>query len=105
MVKDSPERFERIIELVSELCENDPIHERIVGGLDYLAKNLTTGLDERLKNRVLKVGAIKLLREANVASAYYAKGGDRIWAQGMLKVLNAGMRYKFHLKEEMGGSK
>lgn len=96
----SPDDFESTIGLVSELCEIDPIHERLVGGIFYLSQHLTgAGITEhRLRKRILALGPVKLLHAANEASYEFAAGGNRIWALGMLKLINKGLKitYKLH---------
>lgn len=100
MVRESPGCFENTMDLVAELCEKAPIHEQLVGGLFYLSKTLTTDItNPRLRKRILLIGAPALLKATRRASEYYIKGGNKVWAEGMLKTINSGLRNKFEFKE------
>lgn len=103
MEKESRADFERTVCLVSELCENSPIHEILFAGMFYLVRNLDTDIeDKRLRRRILLIGSDQLEKAAKKAAAYYVSGGPRVWALGMRDELNKGLRnpFKFKFGEE-----
>ena len=70
-------------------------------GFFYISKNLDTPIeDTRLRKRILKLGPQALLRATMRASAYYASGGYKVWALGMLEDINKGLRemHQFRFK-------
>lgn len=91
--------FVTVLTMVGDLSEKDDIHmpERVLEGLWIIhAKCGTDGLhDKRLADRVRDKGVRVLLEAANRACAYYAGGGGKIWAEGILSELNKGLRNKF----------
>lgn len=86
--------------LIDELSGRGPILERTVDGLLYLDEHLdgTRLCDPRWKRRVLSIGVRKLLEGAARAAAYFAKGGAKQWAHGMLQEINLGLQEKNRLK-------
>ena len=98
--------FKKCFELATKLSDDAgiPLRERLLEGLFYINKNVEGGLgDERLLKRIKHVGAEKLLMGATRASAYYACGGEKVWATGMLDVINHGLRLsKFEFSSTKG---
>jgi hypothetical protein len=79
---------------------NIPVHDRILNGLWYISRNCEGGLsDKRLLKRLQEVGARRLLDAAAEAAAYFAAGGAKVWARGMLKELNKRLHNKFRFKD------
>ena len=100
MIGVSRLRFVAAITLAAKLSlqDNTPVNERVLSALFYLDGNLPYGLDTpRFKERVLQMGNVALLESAVRAAAYYAGGGYKIWAEGMLALLNKGLRNHFVL--------
>jgi hypothetical protein len=91
-----------VMELAVELCATDHIMimEKLLGGLWYLHKYCEVGLtDVRLRQRIRTRGAKVLVDEANKASAFYSRGGYKIWAIGMLNAINKGLRTRFKMRD------
>jgi hypothetical protein len=77
------------------------VAERLLEGLWILHARCGEGLaDKRLTKRLREKGARALLDGANRAAAYYASGGGKVWAQGMLSELNKGLHRKFTMDGE-----
>ena len=90
--------FRLVLSIAAELSQQDsmPVAERLLEGLWILNAKCGDGLaDKRLLKRLREKGARVLLDAANRAAAYYAAGGGKIWAQGMLAELNKGLQRKF----------
>lgn len=90
--------FSTVLALAADLSRQDnmPVNERVLEGLWILNAKCGEGLaDKRLTKRLREKGARLLLDAANRASAYYASGGGKVWAQGMLGELNKGLHRKF----------
>lgn len=99
---ENSERFVRVITIVAEMASKEglSLHEKLLDGVWYLDGKCGNGLaDERLSKRLRDKGAQVMLDAANRASAFYAEGGGKIWADGMLAELNKGLHNKF----TMGG--
>jgi hypothetical protein len=93
--------FRTVLQLGLELCSADDMHipERVLEGLWILNEQCGEGLqDKRLVKRLREKGGRTLLEAANRAAAYYASGGGKVWAQGMLSELNKGLQQKFTLR-------
>lgn len=88
--------------LIVAVSSGQVIHRRIVDGLMYIAKRMPTGsslTDREWQKRVLKVGVTGLLDGAAKAGAYYAFGGMKVWAAGMVEAINRGHRNRLELAE------
>lgn len=97
------ERFTRVFGFLSRLCADAPIREKLIDGIWYLDKFCGDGLeDPRLKKRLLQVGESALVQGADKASAFYSKGGARVWAEGMIQVINLKLRNKFEITPNSG---
>lgn len=97
--KEDAYTFELIMTIAAKLCEDMPIHERLIGGLWYMHKNLPYGInDKKLMERINNIGARKLVDAANRAAAYFSRGGEKVWATGMLEEINKGLRNKFEFE-------
>lgn len=98
LAKANPSRFVDALTLAAELSAKDgvPIGERVLSGLFYFDAHIEHGLSNaRLRKRIKYIGSQTLLEAANRASAYFAVGGTKVWADGMLLVVNKGLRNQF----------
>lgn len=81
----------RMFPLICELCEGQIFHAKLVEGLLTLEtkifpeKTLTAPL---YKKRVLAAGYSELLRGCHGAAALHARGGGKVFAQGILATIN-----------------
>lgn len=101
MAGQDSDAFSVSLELAAEmaLSEKSSVHERVLEGLFYLHRNLD-GCNLRqasLQARIKKIGSQLLLQGANRAAAYYTTGGAKVWANGILDVINHGLRKKYEL--------
>lgn len=95
---EDKEAFSTVLAMGAKLSQADsmPVHERLLDGLWMLNNRCGEGLsDKRLVKRLQEKGARTLVDAANRAAAYYANGGAKVWAQGMLAEINKGMHKKF----------
>lgn len=92
------EQFDFLMELLHELCADHPITEWLISGLDYLGQDYDLK-NERLRKRIIQVGPKALQTAAKEAAAYYARGGAKVWAAGMIKEINLGLRNKIEPKK------
>lgn len=100
---EDKEVFRLVLAMGAELSTQDkmPVGERVLEGLWILHTKCGDGLaDKRLTKRLREKGARALLDAANRAAAYYARGGGKVWAHGMLAELNKGLQRKFTLDGE-----
>lgn len=94
-----------VMELATELSAADHVmvQEKLLGGLWYLHKNCEVDLtDAKFRQRIKARGAKSLIEEANKASAFYSRGGDKVWAIGMLNAVNKGLRTRFRMRGDEG---
>jgi len=98
--KDDREAFSKVLSLTAALCQKDkmPVPERLLEALWVINARCGVGLsDPRLAKRLHEKGAFLLINGINRAASLYAKGGGRIWAEGLLEELNKGLRYRFSI--------
>lgn len=97
LVERDEETLRKIWPTVCAVTMGHPIHERILDGLFYIETHLQGGIsisDKEINKRVCDVGYERLLNGANKASAFFAKGGAKVWAMGMMEELNKKRRNK-----------
>lgn len=85
--------LETIFPIVAEVCRGNVFHEKILSGLFYLECNLPEGQsirDKKYRDRLYQVGYDALLVSANKAAAFYAKGGGKVYAIGIVQAMNKG---------------
>jgi hypothetical protein len=90
--------FRQVLSFVAELSKKDgvAVKERLLEGVWFLHRHCGNGLDDKRLNRRLRdIGAEQLLEAANRAGAFYARGGAKVWADGMLNACNKGLHNKF----------
>lgn len=72
----------------------------MVSGLHHIESKMPEGeslTDSRWRERVLQAGYERLLQAAGSAAAYHARGGAKVWADGMLKEMNKGRRIRLEI--------
>lgn len=85
--------------LVCAVCNGRMLSERILEGLVLIeAVGSEKVSSKKWSNIVLSVGFDALLDGAQSAAAYYSRGGAKVWADGMLQVINKGRRHRLELK-------
>lgn len=97
------ERFRKVLRVGAPLCaaDNMPVAEKILDGLIYLEANVPGGVTSpRMAKRLRDVGAQRLLDGALRAASYFARGGGKVFATGMLDALNKGLHTKFAFAAE-----
>jgi len=84
--------------LICEVSEGHMIHEKIVEGLVYLAANASPNIiDKKWRSRITTLGYHGLKSAAQSASAYYARGGARVFADGIAQAINKGLQHKIEI--------
>jgi hypothetical protein len=94
----NPGKFREIFKVACELASLDDVslHHILLLGLAVLNRKISVGLsDEKLHKRLKEIGARALVSEARKASYRAGKGGENIWAEGMLDIVNRKRNVKF----------
>lgn len=93
LVAQDEATMRKVWPIIVEVCEGKPIHERIVAALFYIADKTEGEIFKVFwRRKLVEVGYDELLRAAGNAAAFYSKGGPRVWASGMVQLLNRGMK-------------
>ncbi len=98
------ERFERSLRITAQIAKKDdlPIYERVLDSLFYIDANCESSLlDKRLIDKLVLLGTRGIVDAANRASSFYARGGSKIWAIGVLEAVNKGLRNRFEMKNSV----
>lgn len=101
LAKIDTARLTKLWPLIAQLSEGGLISEILVESLFYIEGRVDGDgslLDTKWKNRLLGIGGHELIQGAYRAAAFYARGGNRVWAAGMLEVLNSGLRNRLVLR-------
>lgn len=89
------EELGRVWPLVVQVCAGNALHERVLGALMYLECNLSEGqsvTDKRWREKIVRLGYKGCLDASQRAASFYAKGGPKVWALGVMQELNKGSR-------------
>lgn len=105
LASENRENFEAVFSFVCELCKDVmPIPRDLILAINYIHNHCGDGLlNKRLTSRMIDAGPGALLEGTARAAGYFAKGGEKVFAQGVLDVVNKGLQYKFEL--EVAGKK
>lgn len=99
LAKNRRDALLRAWPLVCEVSDGHPINERVLEGLVYLAAHASQDINERKwRERIIRLGHGGIKAAAESAAAYYAKGGARVWADGIAQALNKGLQHKMELQ-------
>lgn len=105
-VRNCRDEFVRVWPLVVQICKGSALHERVLGSLLYLECNLADGVsvtNQPWRGKVVKLGYKGILDASQRAAAFYAKGGAKVWAVGVMQELNKGNRVNtLSLKSDAG---
>jgi hypothetical protein len=91
----------RIWPVICEVTRGHIMHERLVGALFYIEEHMPDGDSltmARWRSRLSKIGATELMLGINRASAFYSRGGDKVFAEGVLQAVNKGLQHKLELQ-------
>jgi hypothetical protein len=96
---EDAKKFNLVMSIAADLCFDMPISEKLLDGLWYINDRLEGGIGQkRFYDRANQVGAKKLHEAAQKAASYFVTGGAKVWATGMIDVINKGLRNKFNLR-------
>lgn len=94
--------FQDVLELAVELTTRADVGvgKNLLAGLFYLHRNVLEGgvTAKRSRDRIVKIGALKLEFAATKEAALNGKGGAKVYASGMLRELDRNLSTKMELK-------
>lgn len=95
----NPEKTRRVFDMACKICQDEYVSEILLGGLWVLDSKIQGGLsDEKIRKRLVSIGLEPLETAAKRAAAFYTKGGEAVWANGMLQEINKNLRNKFEFE-------
>jgi hypothetical protein len=97
--------MERVWPLIIELSSDQEVDNRLVQGMHWLEGHLVdvTGgkrslTESELRRKLSIAGYSAILRSIGDAAAYYHRGGQLVFARGILKVINHKRRSKLRMR-------
>ena len=96
----------RVWPLIAQVSIGHPLYERLVDGFVYIESHMPAGESlggAKWSKRAMAVGLTGLMNAATSASAFYKKGGAKVWGEGMVQALNYGLRNRLELTNSSGG--
>ena len=96
-----PTTLERLWPILHALMEGRSMSERLVDALCYIEPRMPDGeslLDRKWRERLMRVGANAMLEGSSKAAAFYARGGSKVWATGVVQALNFNHRIRLKLE-------
>jgi hypothetical protein len=97
ILQRNPVKFKKLMKLLSELCIDNPVYEKLLSGLDYIGQFFDLE-DKKLRERILKIGSANLIKAADKYSSINGdKNGYKIWALGMLDAINKNLKTKYEI--------
>jgi len=92
--KENRGAFEAAVQLAAEISNGTQIKGILLDGLYFIHIYVRPLTDRRLRQRIKQLGSETLILGAKRAAAFYVKGGNKIWAEGMMNEINKGLRDK-----------
>ena len=95
------QRLRRVFALAAQVYGESAITSRIVDALFYIDTFLVEGSVQspRFRSRLISAGPRALENSMAQASAFYARGGDKVWAKGIMELVNKGLRQRFSMRD------
>lgn len=93
IASESVDTLKEILSIYRDCFDGQRIHERVVLGLVEIAKRQAADISSRrFRDRCALIGHSELSRSIGAAAAYHARGGSRVFAEGIATALNKGLR-------------
>lgn len=95
LAEEHPTHLEKIWPLLMQLTDGEYLQEKHVGPLVYIDRHSAPGssiTDPVWSKKLLSLGARGVIREVTEAAVYHKRGGDKVWAIGLVQALNRGQR-------------
>lgn len=103
MAKKNPVMFEKLWPTIDAVSFGQPVEQVIAAGLFYIEERIPgtmTDIHSKYRKRAIEFGSAELKKGALSAAAYFAKGGPKRWAQGMVNVINKGLRERLKIVDD-----
>lgn len=88
----SPEIAGKTWDLCVAIYQGKPIHERVYGGIffyeRFLERHEATLFTRTYMEQLIAAGGDAIVKHINNALGYFGRGGERVWAQGIVTLLN-----------------
>lgn len=100
LARNNPRDLDRVWPLIAELTEGHHTSERVVEGLVYIERNMPEGdslTSKRWSGRIISIGNDELVKAAGEGAAFFAKGGAKPWAAGIVNRINKGLKKKLEV--------
>lgn len=100
LAQSSEETLRKVWPLVCDVCQGGVLHEMVLSSLVYIEQRMPDGqslTDKRWGSRVRSIGGPQIIKAAQAASAYYARGGAKVWAEGVVNRINKNVAESKHL--------
>lgn len=93
--EQDPEMFKNVFRLLVRLCAGNNIKQPIMGGIWWLASNVSSEVFEEKWLAVIdKLGLSRLETACKKASIVYGRGGVKLWGETILTEINKGRSKK-----------
>jgi hypothetical protein len=93
--------FVAILSLAAKVCDSIPIPEYMLLGFEHLYHRVSEEVwNKRITPRAMQAGSEELGAGAKRAAAYFGAGGRKVFGEGMLQVMNKGLRNRIELNQE-----
>jgi methylmalonyl-CoA mutase cobalamin-binding subunit len=89
-----PDTLRKVWPLIGDLCQGEVLDERLVRAFMYAEPRLAPRslTEATIARRLVRMGYRKVMGFLSQASAAYNRGGDKVWALGLLNAANHGVR-------------
>lgn len=105
IIKDDINNARVVWPLIAELCEGQRIDNRLVHGIAYLERKLideegerVSLLDKANKTKLVEAGATRIMKSIQEAAAFYHRGGQSVFARGVLNIVNYRRQKRLRIK-------
>lgn len=100
LINQDPDRFRSVISMAATLAKQDNVYvsQYLVGGLGVIESRIEGGLsNQKLAKKLTEVGAKALVDNSKKMAFRNGRGGEKVWAEGMLEMVNRSRGVKFTL--------
>lgn len=94
-IKEDRDALDAIWPVVIEICRGEVMSQVIILGLFYLQRFASEPVNSpRITNKILSLGYGSMTKAAQAGAAFHGHRTQRSFADGMLKAINKGFKYK-----------
>lgn len=100
IIREQPGSAETIYDITNAICHGRTLNNRVLAGIATIVRRMKGESKDlvRLRRRLVDVGYDEIDLSISKACSFFARGGDKVFAEGILQAANKGLRNRFEVE-------